>query len=136
MTYLRSFRHKPDPRQATYVKLAGSIESQLREAYGKRHDQGRVNQAGLAKLLGVGRSVIHRRLNGSSNLTLKSVADLVWGTGHAIEVKIYDPEERADTNHAPKPVPDAISQVKAQRAYGEWSEPKVEKTRLEFEVQS
>lgn len=133
---MRSFRHKPDPRQATYVKLAGAVESQLREAYGKRHEQGRVTQAGLAKLLGVGRSVIHRRLNGSHNLTLKSVADLVWGMGHAIEVKIYDPEERADTNHVPKPVHDATSQVKAQRSYGEWSVPKIEKTTLEFEVQS
>lgn len=133
---MRSFRHKPDPRHATFTKLAGSVETQLREAYAKRHDQGRINQAGLAKLLGIGRSVINRRFNGSQNLTLQSIADLVWGMGHAIDVTIYDPEERADRNTRVAAAPIAYAPPPATtKALGDWSKAVVEKGPVNIQVQ-
>jgi hypothetical protein len=95
---LTSFLTKVSARRATYLRLVGQIEGQLRDAYYRRFHIDRINQSSLAKKLGVGRSVVHRRLTGGQNMTIQTVADMVWGLGYAIDVKIYDPEEH------PKPV--------------------------------
>jgi transcriptional regulator with XRE-family HTH domain len=104
-TTVQSFRQTPDLRRKTYLALAGSIESQLRDAYAKRHEAGIENQASLARKLGVGRSAINRRLTGQQNMTIESIADLVWALGHCIEVDIFDPTERRD-NHPLGPTDD------------------------------
>jgi Helix-turn-helix len=95
---LRSFRTKVSQRRATYLRLVGQIEGQLREAYHRRFREKKITQSSLADKLGVGRSVVNRRLSGQRNMTIETIADMVWGLGHAIEVKIYDPSERMGAN--------------------------------------
>ncbi|MFZ3008048.1 MAG: helix-turn-helix transcriptional regulator [Phenylobacterium sp.] len=96
---MRSFRKLKDDRRRIYLALVGSVESKLRDLYGKRYSAGELNQAELAKKLEVSRSVISRRLNGSDNMTLKSIADLVWALGGCVEVDIFDPADRPEKNH-------------------------------------
>jgi hypothetical protein len=88
-----SFNRKPSVRRTIYLKLASDVESQLRQAYAKRHEQKRATQAGIAGKLGVDRSAVHRRLMGRTNMTIETIADLVWALGHCIRVEIFDPEE-------------------------------------------
>jgi|SRR5690242_13603283 hypothetical protein len=83
-----------------YLRLSSQIGSQLRDAYAKRHDAGRENQATLAKKLGVGRSAINKRLTGQVNMTEKTIAETVWALGHGITVTIFDPEDALPTNFA------------------------------------
>lgn len=82
-----------------FLKLAGMIESQLRDAYARRHEAGRLNQASVARELGVNRSVVHNRLTGRSNMTIETIADMVWALGHDIDVKIVDPDQKTDANY-------------------------------------
>ncbi|UGY15086.1 helix-turn-helix domain-containing protein [Bradyrhizobium septentrionale] len=82
-----------------FLKLAGMIESQLRDAYARRHEAGRLTQSGIARELGVNRSAIHNRLSGTTNMTIETIADMVWALGHDIDVKIVDPELKADANY-------------------------------------
>jgi transcriptional regulator with XRE-family HTH domain len=77
-----------------YLGLASMIEGQLRDAYAKRHEEGLETQSSLAAKLGVHRSVVSRRLQGRANLTVETIADLVWALGHAIRVEVFDPNER------------------------------------------
>ena len=95
-----SFLRKIDPRRAIYLNLVGSVEAQLRDVYARLHDAGLENQTSLAKKLGVGRSVINRRLTGQKNMTLETVADMVWALGASISVKIDDPLSQPATNFA------------------------------------
>lgn len=88
---MRSFKRQPDNRRSIYLQLAGSIEGQLRQAYAKGHDEQGVTQASLADKLGVDRSVVHRRLSGRTNMTIETIADMVWALGHCINVNIFDP---------------------------------------------
>lgn len=81
-----------------FLKLSGQIESQLRDAYAKKYGAGILNQSSLAAKLDVGRSVINRRLTGGVNMTEESIADMVWGLDHDIEVKIFDPTESPSSN--------------------------------------
>jgi len=94
---VRSFKRQPNNRRSIYLNLVGSIESQLRQAFAKRHEEEGLTQAALAERLGVDRSAVNRRLTGRVNMTEETIADMVWGLGHCINVVIYDPDEK-ETN--------------------------------------
>lgn len=88
---LPSFPRKVDPRRSAYLSLASQVESQLREAYARRFAAGIVTQSSIAQKLGVNRSAVHHRLTGRTNMTIETIADMVWALGYEIAVKIYDP---------------------------------------------
>ncbi|MEM7006046.1 MAG: hypothetical protein AAF498_09200 [Pseudomonadota bacterium] len=94
---MRSFDRKASNRRQVFLALVGSIESQLREAYARKHELEGETQSSLAEKLGVNRSVVNRRLRGHANMTIESVADMVWALGHCIDVDIVDPT-LSDTN--------------------------------------
>ena len=103
---MRIFKKQPDNRRSIYMKLVGEIESQLRQAYAKRYEQGRDTQASLAKKLKVDRSVIHRRLSGRSNMTVQTIADMAWALGYCVAFAISDADEGAGNQHRILPVHD------------------------------
>lgn len=103
---MRSFRHAPDNKRQVYLAMTGSIESQLRDAYALRHEQGET-QASLARKLGIDKASFHRRLIGKTNMTSRTIAEMVWVLGHCISVRIFDPL-REPTNQPivwPEPLP-------------------------------
>jgi hypothetical protein len=112
---MRSFRtEKVSPRRAAFLALAGDVESQLRDAYDERHRAHGVTQASIAKVLGVNRSAINHRLRGLTNMTIETLADMIWALGYAIKIVIYDPRKTSE-NHAlgDLDVPAAAKQVSA-----------------------
>jgi hypothetical protein len=82
-----------------FLKLSGMIEGQLRDAYAKKYEAGTLNQSSLAQKLGVNRSAVHHRLTGRTNMTIETIADMVWGLDHDIDLKIFDPSE-SRKNHS------------------------------------
>jgi len=82
-----------------FLKLASQIESQLRDAYAMMHEKAGLTQAGLAKKLGVNRSAVNHRLMGRTNMTIETIADMVWALDHDINVKIFDPKIHTTTNY-------------------------------------
>jgi len=84
----------------TYLALVGAVESQLRELYSIRHENDGVSQTDLANKLGIDKSSVHRKLIGASNLTLQSLADLVWGLDGVIDLEISPVEEQCPSNDA------------------------------------
>ena len=101
------------------------MESQLRQAFARKHDEDGLTQKALADKLDVGRSVVNRRLTGRSNMTLETLADMTWGLGHCVEVKIYEPSDLdsngfriVPTDHDQKPVNAVQFQVRADVTSG------------------
>ncbi len=92
-------RRTSDPRRMTFLNLSSQIEGQLREAYDCEFKAGRETQSSLARKLGVGRSAIHRRLSGHTNMTAESIADMVWALNRAIKLEIYDPLNGCTANY-------------------------------------
>jgi hypothetical protein len=90
---LPSSRPLPDARRQMFLKLSGQIEGQLRDAYDKKFRAGLLNQSSLASKLDVNRSAIHHRLSGRNNMTVETIADMIWGLGNDFELKIFDPSE-------------------------------------------
>jgi hypothetical protein len=88
---LPSSRRTSDPRRKMFLYLSGQIEGQLREAYDRLFQAGLATQSSIAKKLSVDRSAIHHRLMGHTNMTMETIADMVWALNHAIKVEIFDP---------------------------------------------
>lgn len=101
---MRSFQNKADGRRKVYLALSSSIEGQLREAFARLHEEGGLTQASVAARLGVNRSEVNRRLSGRRNMTIETVADMVWALGQCIDVNIFDPAERPEENNPLTPV--------------------------------
>ncbi|MCC0807594.1 helix-turn-helix transcriptional regulator [Methylobacterium sp. W2] len=101
------FRENNDKRRDIFLALSGSVESQLRDQFAKKSHARTETQSSIADKIGVNRSVINRRLTGQTNMTLESVADLVWALGCCIDIDIYDPTERPEINHplGPETIP-------------------------------
>jgi transcriptional regulator with XRE-family HTH domain len=85
------FLKRPSARRRTFLSLIGDIERGLRAAYARRARDDGETQSSLAAKLGVNRSAVHRRLTGRMNLTIETVADMVWALGYGIRVEIFDP---------------------------------------------
>jgi hypothetical protein len=93
---------KIEPRRRVFLALSGQIESQLRDAYDRMFQAGLATQSSLAQKLGVNRSAVHRRLMGHTNMTIETIADMVWALDHAITVRIFNPmTESSGVNFQP-----------------------------------
>jgi hypothetical protein len=88
---LPSSRRTHDARRKMFLYLSGQIEGQLRDAYDRLFHAGLATQASIAKKLGVDRSAVHHRLMGHTNMTIETIADMVWALDHTIKVEIFDP---------------------------------------------
>lgn len=94
-----SSRPKPNLRRQIYLALVSKVEGQIRDVFAKRAELEGLTQVAVAEKLGVHRAVINRRLNGRTNMTIETIADMAWAIGACIDVDIYDPAERPDRNH-------------------------------------
>lgn len=82
-----------------YLALVSKIEGQIRDVFAKRAELEGLTQSAVAEKLGVHRAVVNRRLNGRTNMTIETIADMAWAVGACVDVDIYDPNERPDRNH-------------------------------------
>jgi len=83
-----------------FLNLSGQIEGQLRDAYDRKFQAGLTNQSTLANKLGVNRSAVHHRLMGHTNMTIETIADMVWALDHEIKIEIYDPAAIPGLNYS------------------------------------
>jgi hypothetical protein len=87
------FLKRPSPRRRVFLSLIGDIERDLRMAFSRWAKENNETQAGLAKILDVNRSVVHRRLTGRANLTIETIADMAWALGYCIRIVIFHPKD-------------------------------------------
>jgi hypothetical protein len=119
-----STRAKPNLRRQIYLALVSKVEGQLRDMFTARNEECGLTQAAIAEKLNIHRSAVTRRLNGRSNMTLETVADMVWAVGGCIDVEIYDPASKPDRNHtlasetrtAWRPGPEPVAMATPEKA--------------------
>lgn len=95
-----SSRPRPSLRRQIYLSLVSKVEGQIRDVFAKRAETEGLTQSAVAEKLGIHRAVVNRRLNGRTNMTIETIADMAWALGACVDVDIYDPAERPDKNHA------------------------------------
>jgi DNA-binding phage protein len=99
------------------LQLTGSIESQLRDAYARLHHEKGETQSSVAAKLGVDRSAVHRRLSGQTNMTVETMADMVWALGQCIKVEIFDPSDHPSNETRIVPVHQTIEKLSPNQQF-------------------
>lgn len=77
-----------DKRRRTYVRLIGEIHEALNQALAEEHQTRGLTKADIARLLGKNRAFVTRKLNGSSNMTLETLADLAYALNRPVRLSL------------------------------------------------
>lgn len=96
---MTSFQIDIDPRKRKRGRFINKVRKELQKAVAETLEQQGATQADLARLLGVNRSVLSRRLNGSANLTLSSIADLAWALDRDLNFSLSQPDYENHDRH-------------------------------------
>ena len=75
-------------RRRTFVRLLGEIRHKLAQALEEEHSAHGLTKAEMARLLGRHPSFITRKLNGTSNMTLETLADLAWALDRPVRISL------------------------------------------------
>jgi|GEM_PF-5171589 len=102
---MTSSEAKIAPRRRTYVRLLGEIYDQLNQALSEEHAAQGLTQADVARSLDVTRSYISKKMNGTSNMTLETLADLAFGLNRKIKVILQPNIAAIVSNHSRDPLP-------------------------------
>ena len=84
----KSFKFKTDARKKKFIRLVSDVHAELAEAIYRGEHNKSGTKAELARKLGINKSVLSRRLNGTSNMTLLAIADIAWATDCDINFKM------------------------------------------------
>lgn len=98
---MSSFGLKVDPREAQYARFVGNVLNTLRSAVARRTDAG-VTQRQICDRIDMDCSSMSRALNGRvSNLTLKTVSDILWAAEFEPKDFSADALEDISPNYCP-----------------------------------
>src|ERR1700680_474005 len=94
---------KINTRRRTFVRLLGDIQHALNEALEAEHKKSGLTRAGMAKVIGRDRSFVTRKLNGTSNMTLETLADLAFALDRPVQVSLPERNVQPRANDVPAP---------------------------------
>jgi transcriptional regulator with XRE-family HTH domain len=92
-----------DKRRRAFVRLLGEIQHALLEALDEEHRNRGLTRADIAKLIGRNKSFVTRKLNGDSNMTLQTLADLAFALNRPVKVKLSSRAVAAGSNRIAPP---------------------------------
>jgi transcriptional regulator with XRE-family HTH domain len=96
-----SFEFDLDPKSREFVRLAAMIHREIDRAVSEECKKHRLTKADVARCLGVDKGNLTRRLNGTSNLTIRSIAELCWALNQTPEFRMVsnDKVRSVASNH-------------------------------------
>lgn len=98
-----SFQFAPSPRKRTVGRFITRVRRELQKAFVEEKKSRGITQAELARSLGVDRAVVCRQLAGSSNLTLRTIADYAWALHRDLVFAMSKPVIATGANHQSNP---------------------------------
>lgn len=93
-----SFEFDIDPKEAASAEFMTRVHRVLLREMTKAAREKRISRADVARILNLDKSVVTRALNGTSNLTIRTVSDLCWAIGVTPELEVRDAQLDAGCN--------------------------------------
>ena len=93
-----SFEFEIDPKEAASAEFMTNVHRVLLREMTKAAKKSKVSRSDVARILSVDRSAITRALNGKSNLTIRSISDLLWAIGAVPEFDACQPQDEVGCN--------------------------------------
>jgi transcriptional regulator with XRE-family HTH domain len=97
----------------SFVRLIGEIQRALLEALDEEHRSRGITRAEIARLIGRNKSFVTRKLNGESNMTLQTLAELAFALDRPIKIKLPSRVAASGSNRV---MPQAITSEVPQAA--------------------
>lgn len=85
---MKSSNLRLNKRRRTFVRMLGEIQHALLTALEEEHRSRGLTRAEIARIIGRNKSFVTRKLNGESNMTLQSLADLAFALDRPIKVML------------------------------------------------
>jgi predicted transcriptional regulator len=98
---MTSFRIGLDSRRRAVGRFVGGVRRELQRAFLEEKAEVGLTQSGLARILGVNRSVVSRQLQGRENLTLETVAEYAWAMRRRGRYVMEKQTQKDGANHVP-----------------------------------
>lgn len=93
-----SFEFEIDPKEAASAEFMTNVHRILLREMTKAAKQNKVSRTDIARILNVDKSAITRAMNGKSNLTIRSISDLLWAIGAVPEFDAHQPQDEVGCN--------------------------------------
>ena len=88
-----------DKRRRTYVRMIGQIHDALIRALTEEQESRGLTQTGMAEALGASKSFISRKMSGTSNMTLETLADLAFALDRIVKVDLVSRSPNTSSNY-------------------------------------
>ncbi|MDO6967099.1 helix-turn-helix domain-containing protein [Rhizobium alvei] len=109
-----SFQFDLDPKDEAAAEFIGAIGHRLQELLVERKALDNLTQQEIANRLGVDRARVNKCFSGYNNLTLRSLAELVWALDAEIKVEMHLAEEPRGANYSLKSAPETTRSHQAR----------------------
>lgn len=76
-----SYEYKIDEQSRVGSRFIGRVKDELQRALVAEKASRKITQQSIADKLGVNRSVVNRQFMGLENMTIRSIAELLWAIG-------------------------------------------------------
>lgn len=90
-----------DKRRRTFVRLIGDIHNKLNQALAEEYERRQLTRTEMADMLGTNKSFVTRKLNGTSNMTLETLADLAFALDRVVKVQLISRTSSETSNQQP-----------------------------------
>lgn len=101
------------PRRRSYVRLIGEIQHALNHALCEEHQIRGLTKAQIAAVIGKDKSFVTRKLSGTGNMTLETLADLAYALNRPVKVVLPSRTAPSNSNSVRKnpPKPEASNNL-------------------------
>jgi len=87
-----------DGRRRTYVRLIGEVRHALNQALAEEFKANGLTKAAMATKLQKSKSFVTRKMNGTSNMTLESLADLAFALNRPVTISLPSRKTAVSSN--------------------------------------
>ena len=114
---MTSYVYDIGEKELAASRFIADVRGEILDALSTERQYRKVTQQSLAERLGIHRSVVNRQLLGYENMTLRSVAELLWAIGWEPHFAAINP--RADGGNQPAFIRSETAAPISKRAYTE-----------------
>jgi transcriptional regulator with XRE-family HTH domain len=88
------------PRRRIFTRFLGIIQHAILEALDEEHKNRGLTRAEMARILGTNKGFITKKLNGTSNMTIETIADLAFALDRDPDFSLTPRSAAAGANRA------------------------------------
>lgn len=97
---MTSSRKAPlNKRRRTYVRLIGEINHVLNEALAQEFERRQLTMTKMGEIIDRDKSFVSKKMNGTTNMTLETLADLAYALNRPVKVTLPSREPVSGANH-------------------------------------